>query len=71
MSANNIIPSIQIPVVRFAMPITDLIMELQVLRYKVLGGSTPAYIFYQIRDIFQMMETDNITLTLVFGILEL
>ena len=57
MSANNIIPSIQIPVVRFAMPITDLIMELQVLRYKVLGGSTPAYIFYQIRDIFQMMES--------------
>ena len=57
MSANNIILPIQIPAVKFAMPITDLIMELQILRYKVLGGSTPAYIFYQIRDIFQMMES--------------
>ena len=49
--------SLRLPRIDFDMPITDLIMELEQLRYKVVRGTTPPYIFYQIRDVFQMIES--------------
>lgn len=52
--ASNII---RLPKVDFDMPITDLIMELEKLRYKIVRGTTPPYIFYQIRNVFQMIES--------------
>ena len=39
------------------MPITDLIMEMEKLRYKELVGTTHPLIFHQIREIFQMLES--------------
>ena len=39
------------------MPITDLIMELEKLRYKDLSGMTNPLIFNQIRQIFHMLES--------------
>ena len=48
---------IQMPKIGWDMPITDLIMEMEQLRYKIVDGTTPPYIFYQIRGIFQMMES--------------
>lgn len=48
---------IKIPKIDWDMPITDLIMEMEKLRYKIVDGTTPPYIFYQIRGIFQMMES--------------
>jgi len=51
------IQEIQIPKIDWDMPITDLIMEMEKLRYKIVDGTTPPYIFYQIRGIFQMMES--------------
>jgi len=41
----------------FESKITDLIIELDYLRRKILGGSTPAYIFFQIKHIFHMLES--------------
>ena len=55
--ANNTSCSIRMPKVDFDMPITDLIMELEKLRYKIVKGTTPPYIFYQIRAVFQMIES--------------
>ena len=54
---NNTSCLIRMPKVDFDMPITDLIMELEKLRYKIVKGTTPPYIFYQIRDVFQMIES--------------
>lgn len=54
---NNTSCVIRMPKVDFDMPITDLIMELEKLRYKIVKGTTPPYIFYQIRDVFQMIES--------------
>lgn len=54
---NNTSCIIRMPKVDFDMPITDLIMELEKLRYKILKGTTPPYIFYQIRAVFQMIES--------------
>jgi len=34
-----------------------IILELEKLRHKTLGGSVPPYIFFQLKDIFQMMES--------------
>lgn len=45
------------PKLDWDMPITDLILEMEQLRYKIVDGTTPPYIFYQIRGIFQMMES--------------
>jgi hypothetical protein len=33
------------------------IVELEKLRVKQLGGPVPPYIFFQLKDIFQMMES--------------
>ena len=54
---NNTSCIIRMPKVDFDMPITDLIMELEKLRYKSVKGTTPPYIFYQIRAVFQMIES--------------
>lgn len=54
---NNTSCIIRMPKVDFDMPITDLIMELEKLRYKIVRGTTPPYIFYQIRAVFQMIES--------------
>lgn len=46
-----------LPKISFEMPITDLIMEMEKLRYKELVGTTHPLIFHQIREIFQMLES--------------
>ena len=48
---------LHIPQIGFDMPITDLIMELEQLRYKDYSGMTNPLIFNQIRGIFQMLES--------------
>ncbi len=48
---------LKLPNISFEMPITDLIMELEQLRYKELVGTTHPLIFHQIREIFQMLES--------------
>ena len=45
------------PKIDFAMPIMDSIMEMEKLRYKVLQGYTIPSVFYQIKHIFQMLES--------------
>lgn len=37
--------------------LTDIILELERLRVKKLGGPVPPYIFFQLKNIFQMMES--------------
>lgn len=56
MSANKDI-KLRLPQIGFDMPITDLIMELEKLRYKVLRGTTHPLVFDQIRGIFHMLES--------------
>ena len=51
------ISRLQLPAISFDMSITDLIMELEKLRYKEFVGMTNPFIFNQIRGIFQMLES--------------
>lgn len=46
-----------IPKIEFDMPITDLIMELEQLRYKHLHGSTHPLVFMQLKALFHMLES--------------
>ena len=55
MDANN--SSLRLPQIGFDMPITDLIMELEKLRYKVFQGTTHSLVFEQIKGIFHMLES--------------
>lgn len=48
---------LRLPRIGFDMPITDMILELEKLRYKVLRGTTHPLVFNQIRAIFQMLES--------------
>lgn len=48
---------IKIPEIGFDMPITDLVIELENLRYKVLKGSTHPLVFNQMKNIFHMLES--------------
>ena len=48
---------LRLPQIGFDMPITDLIMELEKLRYKVLQGTTHPLVFNQIKGIFHMLES--------------
>lgn len=48
---------LKLPQIGFDMPITDLIMELEKLRYKVLEGTTHPLVFEQIKGIFHMLES--------------
>jgi Fic family protein len=41
----------------FESPLTDLIIELDYLRRKQLRGSTPPFIFFQLKSIFHMLES--------------
>ena len=50
--------SLHIPVIDFDMPITDLIMRLEQLRYKDLSTSTThPLVLTQIKEVFQMLES--------------
>lgn len=42
---------------RFDSNLTRLVMDLDHLRKKALGGSTPAHIFFQIKNIFHIIES--------------
>lgn len=53
MDANKI----RIPDIKFDSPITDLIMELEQLRYKQLQGTTHPLVFMQLKQIFHMLES--------------
>jgi Fic family protein len=44
---------------RYVSQLTDVIMELQYLRRQKLGGSTPAPIFFQLKDFFHLLESLN------------
>lgn len=48
---------LEIPIIGFDMPITDLIMELEKLRYKQLRGSTHPLVFLQLKALFHMLES--------------
>lgn len=48
---------LRLPTISFEMPITDLILELEKLRYRDFNGMTNPLIFNQIRGIFQMLES--------------
>ena len=48
---------LRIPHIGFDMPITDLIMELEKLRYKTLRGTTHPLVFMQVKSIFHMLES--------------
>jgi len=41
----------------FASPLTDLIIELDYLRRKKLGGSTNPIVFFQLKHLFHMLES--------------
>ena len=41
----------------FSSPLTDLIIDLNHLRKKRLGGTTPAPVFFNLKSIFHMMES--------------
>lgn len=48
---------LRLPKIEFDMPITDLIMELEQLRYKHLQGTTHPLVFGQLKAIFHMLES--------------
>lgn len=48
---------LHLPQIGFDMPITDMILELEKLRYKVLRGTTHPLVFQQVRSMFQMLES--------------
>lgn len=50
---NNIL---RLPNIGFDMPITDLIMELEKMRYKIIESDTHPLVFRQVRQIFQTLE---------------
>ena len=45
------------PRIEFEMPITDLVLELEKLRYKILKGTTHPLVFSQMKSIFHMLES--------------
>jgi Fic family protein len=48
---------IKIPAPVWDHPIIDIIVDLEKLRTKLLGWDVPPYIFFQLKTIFQMLET--------------
>lgn len=48
---------LRLPNIGFDMPITDLIMNLEKMRYKIIESDTHPLVFRQIRQIFQMLES--------------
>lgn len=55
MTTKNL--ELRLPKIDFESPIMDSIIELEVLRYKRLYGSTPPLIFFQLKHIFHMLES--------------
>ena len=49
--------NITIPEPSFGSDLTNVILDLEKLRTKRLGGDVPAYIFFQLKNIFQILET--------------
>ncbi|MEM7618289.1 MAG: Fic family protein, partial [Pseudomonadota bacterium] len=41
----------------FDSSLTEVIIDLNHLRKLQLGGTTPAYIFFQLKEIFQLIES--------------
>ena len=48
---------LKLPDIDFNMPITDLVIELEKLRYKILEGTTHPLVFNQMKNIFHMLES--------------
>lgn len=48
---------LELPDIQFASPLTDIIIELDYLRKKKLGGTTPSYLFFQLKHIFHTLES--------------
>lgn len=48
---------LRLPNIGFDMPITDLIMDLEKMRYKILEGDTHPLVFMQIKQLFQTLES--------------
>ncbi len=55
MATNNL--QLRLPKIDFESPIMDAIIDLEVLRYKKLLGTTPPFIFFQLKSIFHMLES--------------
>lgn len=51
---NNLL---RLPNIGFDMPITDLIMDLEKMRYKIIESDTHPLVFRQVRQIFQTLES--------------
>jgi filamentation induced by cAMP protein fic len=49
--------NIIIPEPSFGSNLTNIILDLEKLRTKRLGGDVPPYIFFQLKNIFQILET--------------
>lgn len=49
--------SLKLPLLSFDSPLTDVIMELEHLRRLTLSGDTPAPVFYQLKQIFHLLES--------------
>ena len=48
---------LRLPNIGFDMPITDLIMDLEKMRYKIIESDTHPLVFRQVRQIFQTLES--------------
>ena len=48
---------LQLPHLSFDSPLTDVVMELQHLRRLTLSGDTPATVFFQLKNIFHLLES--------------
>lgn len=49
--------TIEIPVPLWDSNLTTILFDLEKVRTKTLGGSVPSYIFFQLKEIFQILET--------------
>jgi len=48
---------LHIPDPKFGSKLTKLVIELDALRHKIIGGTTPPHIFFQLKDIFHLLES--------------
>ncbi len=48
---------ISIPDPSWGSDLANIILDLEKLRTKKLGGEVPAYIFFQLKELFQILET--------------
>lgn len=48
---------LRLPEIDFKMSVTDLIMEMEQLRYKILRGTTHPLVFSQVKSLFHMLES--------------